>query len=103
MGIKQNKRGFAGYANPQSQLYLCPSGTALKQSHRTVILMTLHKQCIRDFRVSFRHSQVRMTHLLLEREQIAAVLQPEGSKTVSDLVGGEFGARAFTVPSEVPP
>ena len=87
MGIKQNKRGFAGYANPQSQLYLCPSGTTLKQSHRTVILMALHKQCIRDFRVSFRHSQVRMTHLLLEREQIAAVLQPEGSKTVSDLVG----------------
>ena len=65
--------------------------------------MALHKQCIRDFRVSFRHSQVRMTHLFLEREQIAAVLQPEGSKTVPDLVGGEFGARAFTVPSEVPP
>ena len=49
------------------------------------------------------YSQVRMTHLLLESEQVAAILQPEGSKTVSDLVGGEFGARAFTVPSEVPP
>ena len=65
--------------------------------------MTFHEQRVGNLCVSLRHGQVRMTHLLLEREQIAAVLQPEGSKTVPDLVGGEFGARAFTVPSEVPP
>ena len=43
-----------------------------------------------------------MSHLLLECEQVAAILEPEGSEAVSDLVGGEFGARAFAVSTEVP-
>ena len=44
-----------------------------------------------------------MSHLLLEREQISTVLEPKGSEAVSDLVGGELCAGAFTVSTEVPP
>ena len=43
-----------------------------------------------------------MSHLLLEGEQIAAILEPEGSKAVSDLIGGELYPRAITVSTEVP-
>ena len=42
-----------------------------------------------------------MSHLFLERKQIAAILEPEGSEAMSDLVGGELCGRAFTVFSEV--
>ena len=65
--------------------------------------MTLHEQRVGNLCVPLRHGQVRMTHLLLEGKQIPAVLEPECSEAVSDLIGGEFCAGAFTVFSEVPP
>ena len=64
--------------------------------------MTLYKMCVGDLRVPLRHGQICMTHLLLEGKQIAAILKPEGSEAVSDLVGGELRAGAFTVSPEVP-
>ena len=64
--------------------------------------MTLHEQRIGNFCVPFRHGQVRMTHLLLECEQIPTVLEPESRKAVSDLIRGEFRAGSFAVFSEVP-
>ena len=64
--------------------------------------MTFHEQRVGNLCVPLRHGQVRMTHLLLEREQIPAVLEPESRKAVSDLIGGEFRAGSFAVFSEVP-
>jgi len=99
--IKQNKEDLQT-ANPLWSLYCCFTGTVLQQSHGAVISMTLHEQRIGNFCVPFRHGQVRMTHLLLECEQIPAVLEPECSEAVSDLIRREFCAGAFTVFSEVP-
>lgn len=74
----------------------------MQQVDRAIVFVAIHKQRIGNLSVSFCHTQVRMSHLLLESKQIAAILKPEGSEAVSDLVGGELRARAFAVSSEVP-
>ena len=89
-------------ANPLRLLYFSSSGTVLKQSNGTVILVALYKQFIRNFCVSFGHLQICVPHLPLQGKQIAAVFQIKGSKTVSDLIGGKFHACPITVFPEVP-
>ena len=65
--------------------------------------MALHQQRVRDLGVPLCHGQVRMTHLLLEREQIPSVLKPEGSEAVPELIRRELRAGSFAVPAEVTP
>ena len=79
-----------------------PSGTVLKQSDGTVILMTLHQQFVRDFCVPFGHLQIGVSHLPLKREQIATVFQIEGGKAMAYLIRGELHASTLAVFSEVP-
>ena len=88
--------------NPLLILYIDSSGTALKQSNGTIILVALYQQLVRYFRVSLGHLQVCVSHLPLKGEEIAAIFQIEGSETMSDLVGCELCADAVTVFSEIP-
>ena len=88
--------------NPLLILYIDSSGTALKQSNGTIILVALYQQLVRYFRVSLGHLQVCVSHLSLKGEEIAAVFQIEGSETVSDLVGRKLRADTVTVFPEIP-
>ena len=87
--------------NPLLILYIDSSGTALKQTNGTIILVALYQQLVRYFRVSLGHLQVCVSHLSLKGEEITAVFQIEGSKTVTDLVGSELYTDAITILSEI--
>jgi len=45
-----------------------------------MVFMAIHNKRIGNICVSLGHTQIQMKHLLLERKQIAAVLDPEGSE-----------------------
>ena len=96
------KRGSAIAANPLCSLYFDSSGTILKHSNGTIIVVAFHKQFVGNFCVSLGHLQIGVSHLPLKGKQIAAVFKVEGSKTVSDLIGRELHTCPFTILSEIP-
>ena len=51
-----DKEALRRNAKPHGNLYCCSPGTALQQSNRAVVFMTLYQMRIRDLRVPLRHS-----------------------------------------------